>query len=610
MARVSLRDWIEILLEPGESSERREALNTLSGVKAPLVVEALQLAAQIEGNGALARDIQAAIAALTEALGPKATALASDPSAAPFRAPGAPYRPLGVLAAGADSRTYLAVQLGLRRVVGLKLIPPKLAANPGQRAQFLADARRQARVLHPHIAAVIDSGEALGQPFVAVEQVDGQSLKQVIDAGGAIDWQTTVRLIREALSALAAIHRIGVTHGRLLLTTLLIDREERLKLTELAPSAGRDPGTAVIRDLSDLGLVATELLSGVAIPRPLAAPPPTLSDDVPAPLATFVHQLATATFTETDQAVEQLDRAVRAIEAMQRAAEAEAEAAAAAEYAEAMKEAVPEVVVEAPPQQAIAAAPPAPPKRAPRRLMIVDDEANILELAKMLLQPYDFEISTAASPDDALKLLYQQEYDCVLTDLNFPGGQTGVDLVTKMREHRADLPMVAMSASQDADVWDKVLRQGVAGIVAKPLDTTELVAVIERAVSRKKPPLLLVDDSHLARRVFKRFFENRGFDVTVVAGVTSAIEALEIQEPVVVVTDLHLDDGTGVDVLQHVHDNLPQVRVIIMSAKPDADMVIRAHRLNVFDFVNKSEDPRYLLRSVEKVVIQHPAAAA
>lgn len=609
MARVSLRDWIEILLEPGESTERREALAALSGVKAPLVAEALQLAVQLEGEGPMKAELAAGLASLTTALGPKATALANDATAAPFRAVGTPFRPLGVLAAGADSRTYLSVQVGLRRVVGLKLLPPKLAANPVSRAAFLADARRQGRVLHPHIAGVIECGEAFGQPFCAVEQVDGQSLKQVIDAGGAVDWQTSARLVREGLNALAAIHRIDVTHGRLLLTTLLIDREERLKLTELAPSAGRSAEMAVIRDLSDLGLVAIELLTGAAIARPLTAPPPAVAGEVPPPLATFVHQLATATFTDAAQALEELDRAHRAIEAMQRASEAEAEAAAAAEVAAAMRETTPvlEVVAATPVRPEPVAE---PPKRAPRRLMIVDDELNILELARMLLQPYDFEISTATNPDEALRLLYQSEFDCVLTDLNFPGGQTGVDLVTAMRAHRADLPMVAMSASQDADVWDKVLRQGVAGIVAKPLDTTELVAVIERAVSRKKPPLLLVDDSHLARRVFKRFFENRGFDVTVVAGVTSAIEALEIQEPVVVVTDLHLDDGTGVDVLQHVHDNLPRVRVIIMSAKPDADMVIRAHRLNVFDFVNKSEDPRYLLRSVEKVVIQHPAAAA
>ena len=603
MARVSLRDWIEILLEPGESAERREALVALSGVRAPLVAEAMQLALEIEAGGPMERELAEILASLEEALGPKAQSLANDPAAAPFRAPMSPYRPLGLLAAGADSRTYLAVQVGLRRVVALRLLPPKLAAQPAARAQFLSDARRQGRTLHPNLAGVIDCGEAFGLPFVAVEQVDGQSLKQVIDAGGAVEWPVSVRLFREALSGLAAVHRIGVTHGRLLPTTLLIDREERLKITELAPSAGRDPELAQARDIADLGVVFHELLSGAIQPRPLTAPPPALGDAVPAPLGALVYRLTGAPeaerFREVAQVVEELDRAVAAVDAMQRATDAAAEAAATPEPLPAP--------AEAPAPTPVAAV---PGKRAPRQILVVDDELNILELAKMLLAPYDFAVTTTESPAEALVLCQQTTFDVVLTDLNFPGGQSGVELVTALRGHFTDLPMVAMSASQDADVWDKVLRQGVAGIVAKPLDPTELVAVLERAVSRRKPPLLLVDDSHLARRVFKRFFENRGFEVTVVAGVQAAIEAFETVVPLVVVTDLHLDDGTGVDVLQHVHDHLPQTRVIIMSAKPDADMVIRAHRLNVFDFVNKSEDPRYLLRSVERVVISRPLAAA
>src|SRR5204863_505009 len=137
-----------------------------------------------------------------------------------------------------------------------------------------------------------------------------------------------------------------------------------------------------------------------------------------------------------------------------------------------------------------------------------DDEATTLSVGKLMCTPFGYTVDTAFSPEDALKMIERQAYDAVVTDLNFPGVLSGTDLVTALAASRSDLAVVAMSSSQDTDTWEEVLRCGVAGIVAKPLDSTELMAVLDRAVTRRKPELLLVDDSHLARRVFKRFFEN------------------------------------------------------------------------------------------------------
>jgi len=586
MSRASFRDWIEQLLEPGESPGRREALVALSGIKMPLVAEALALARELEGPGALAPAITQASAALRAELGAKADALAADPAVAAFRAPGSPFRPLSIMAMAADTRTYLSIQVGLRRVVALKVLVPKLAGDAGARARMVSDARRLGRVLHPHVAAVLESGEYAGQAFVATELVDGQSLKQSIESQGAVEWPEAVRLAREAASGLAAAHRAGLTHGRVLPATLFVDREERAKLTDFAPSSGQpDPG-AEARDLADLGLVLHEMLSGQVLARPLKEPPPPLPESVPAPVAQVVERLLTPVAGELG-----FTDAASLIAALVRASAASAPAPAPMPIPAPLPVPVPE------------AAPPPPPEL--RDLLVVDDDPNILELAKMLLAPFSYAVDVFLSPEEALAVSEGRTYDVVLADLNFPGAMSGLDLISAVRRRNPEQPVVAMSASQDAAMWEQVLKLGVGGIVAKPLDTTELVAVLERAFSRRRPQLLLVDDSHLARRVFKRFFENRGFAVTVVSGVQAAIDQIEQSVPEVIVSDLHLDDGVGVDVLQHVHDHHPDVRVILMSAAPEADMVIRAHRLNVFDFVNKSEDPRYLLRSVERVVLRH-----
>src|SRR5262249_25092049 len=140
-------------------------------------------------------------------------------------------------------------------------------------------------------------------------------------------------------------------------------------------------------------------------------------------------------------------------------------------------------------------------------------------------------------------------------------------------------------------------------VLAKPIENTEVLGQTGRALSGKRPSLLLIDDSRLARQMFRRFFELRGFSVTEASGVVEARERIAAAIPDVIVCDLVLEDGTGLDVLEHLRQSDLDTRTILISGQADTDSVIRAHRLNVFDFVTKGEDPRHLLQSVERVVL-------
>ena len=574
MGRASVRDSIERLLQPGDTDRRLEALQELAAVRIPLVAEAVALACELEERGPLAPDLNQVDAALVAALGARTKALAADPAVAAFREPGSPFWPLAALSLGAGTRAYLAVQVGARRLVSLTVLAPELNADRDARDRLLASARSLGLVVHPHVATVLDVSEWHGRVFAATEQVDGQTLKQMVKVSGALGWPLAVRLMREAAQGLRATHRVGVTHGRLLPATLFIDRDDRLKLVDFAPPGSLTPDAAKARDLNDLGATLYELLSGSPLPRPLAGPPPALPGAVPPALYELVCGLIappgdTRHIADCSALLDALELASRND-----------------------------------------AAPPAPaPVAAARRLMVVDDDPTTLEVGTRMLGSFGYVVDTALSPEDALAKIEREPYDAILTDLNFPGSMSGLDLISHVRTASGDAAIVAMSVSQEPTLWDSALKLGVAGIVAKPLDATELVAVLQRAVLRHRPNLLVIDDSHLARRILKRFFENRGFQVEVAPSVHEAVQFLRRTPPDVVISDLHLGDGTGVDVLQYVHDNLPDLPVILISAQPDAEAVIRAHRLNVFDFMNKSEDPRMLLRSVERIMINQLIAS-
>ena len=236
------------------------------------------------------------------------------------------------------------------------------------------------------------------------------------------------------------------------------------------------------------------------------------------------------------------------------------------------------------------------------RVLVIDDDLTVLLIASKILAGAGFQFQQAALPGEGLKLLGAGAFDVILTDLNFPGDLCGADVVTALKQVAATTPIVAMSSSEELDTWTEVLRQGVAGIVSKPLDATEMVAMIGRAASGLRPGILLVDESHLTRLVFRRFFENRGFVVTEAYGLASAKEQLRTSPPDVVVTEFQLPDGHGLEVAQHVLQSRREIKIVIHAADPTPGDVIRALRLRVGDVVTKTGSPRYLLNTIERML--------
>src|SRR6185295_2475303 len=112
------------------------------------------------------------------------------------------------LGAGGMSVVWRAYDELLGRRVAVKLLAPKLAADPQSHERIRDEARAAARLSHPHITTVHDYGEADGVPYVVMELVEGHSLAEY----GALPWREAVRIVAEVASALAAAHARGLVH--------------------------------------------------------------------------------------------------------------------------------------------------------------------------------------------------------------------------------------------------------------------------------------------------------------------------------------------------------------------------------------------------------------
>ncbi|MCU0482676.1 MAG: sigma-54 dependent transcriptional regulator [Chloroflexi bacterium] len=119
--------------------------------------------------------------------------------------------------------------------------------------------------------------------------------------------------------------------------------------------------------------------------------------------------------------------------------------------------------------------------RAPR-ILIADDQPDVLEALRLLLKPRGFAVETASSPAEVVAQVQKQELDTALVDLNYTrdttSGQEGLDLLARLQALDPSLPVVVMTAWGTVDVAVEAMRRGARDFVQKPWDNERLVAIV------------------------------------------------------------------------------------------------------------------------------------
>ncbi len=115
------------------------------------------------------------------------------------------------LGAGAMATVYLAEDLKHRRKVAIKVLKPELAATLGPE-RFVREIEIAAKLTHPHILALYDSGDANGFLYYVMPYVEGESLRDRLDREGKLSVEEGIRLTDQVASALSYAHEQGVVH--------------------------------------------------------------------------------------------------------------------------------------------------------------------------------------------------------------------------------------------------------------------------------------------------------------------------------------------------------------------------------------------------------------
>jgi sigma-B regulation protein RsbU (phosphoserine phosphatase) len=120
------------------------------------------------------------------------------------------------------------------------------------------------------------------------------------------------------------------------------------------------------------------------------------------------------------------------------------------------------------------------------RILIADDQPDLLDALKLLLKGQGIEYDAVTSPDAAVRALESRPFDLVLMDLNYTGdttsGREGIDLLARVQELDRMLPVIVMTGWGSVDLAVEAMRRGVRDFVQKPWDNAHLLATLRQEI--------------------------------------------------------------------------------------------------------------------------------
>jgi serine/threonine-protein kinase len=180
------------------------------------------------------------------------------------------YRVVARVGSGGMADVYCAEDLQLGRKVALKVLHSRFAEDDEFVERFRREASSAAGLQHPHVVSIYDRGEWDGNYYIAMEYLDGRSLKQIVQQDGPLDPARAIELTVQVLRAARFAHRRGIIHRDLKPHNVIVDEEDRAKVTDfgIARAAGASDMTQTGSIMGTAQYLSPEQAQGHAVSEP------------------------------------------------------------------------------------------------------------------------------------------------------------------------------------------------------------------------------------------------------------------------------------------------------------------------------------------------------
>ncbi|HKS24999.1 MAG TPA: protein kinase [Thermoanaerobaculia bacterium] len=435
-----------------------------------------------------------------------------------------PYKLLNRIGHGGMGEVWKAEDTNLLRTVAVKLLKEEMASDAEWKARFLREARTAARLSHPSIATIFAVDEVDNRMYIAMELVEGESLKALI-AARSLKMPDVVRIIKRCADALAEAHAHGIIHRDVKPENIVVTRrgvkmldfgiaklidapaEDAGKLTSDGTVIGTpdymSPQQALGKtidhrsDIFSLGVVLYEALTGKH-PFARASVTETLVNIV----TREAPDLATALPDAPPALIEIVQKAIRKkpderFETAKQMASAlnKLYPSTSSAYFPVQGRDTPTIPIAPTPAPEIPPAPepPSQPKRAKSsgrhksinpdwRVLVADDDPEVRKQLCTVLSQHRLAYDEAANGSEAIQQLKQRKYALAFIDLMMPriDGWAVVDFIRNHKEHRGTKTYVVAAGEQRLSAADQDV---VSGVVSKPFDPAKLDLLLRNFVN-------------------------------------------------------------------------------------------------------------------------------
>ena len=142
------------------------------------------------------------------------------------------YQIVDELGRGGMAVVYRAFQPSLNRYVAIKVLPPHLGFDKEFVERFQREALASAKLRHPNIVVIHDVGHQQGIYFIVMELLEGRTLKQIIEAEGALSVERATRIVEQVAAALDYAHQQGIVHRDIKPANIFVGKDDHTTLTD------------------------------------------------------------------------------------------------------------------------------------------------------------------------------------------------------------------------------------------------------------------------------------------------------------------------------------------------------------------------------------------
>lgn len=245
----------------------------------------------------------------------------------------------------------------------------------------------------------------------------------------------------------------------------------------------------------------------------------------------------------------------------------------------------------------------------PQRVLLVDDEEELLKAMKIRLVSWGYDVITATGGKEALDLIKRGVADVVILDIVMPR-MDGIQTLRRIREFDKKLPVIMLTAYGDEERFKETRQLGISGFIRKGVrfeNVSELLRITLKGqkyeVKAAKRKVLVVDDEKELVEAIRIRLQAKGYEVVLAYDGEEALPKAQ-EGPDLILLDVLMPKKDGFDVLLKLRENAQtrDIPVIMLTVRAETAAIVKAQDLGSTDYIVKPFEIEELLDLIERYI--------